>query len=112
LTKNCRFEVNFGQKEEPWFPPTEGYKWANEIPLGNRLRGALAPPTMGDCQIIMMCGLPGAGKTTWANQFSAENPHLKINILGTSAILGKMTVNGLPRRNYYTRRCVENSINL
>ncbi|EFX66877.1 hypothetical protein DAPPUDRAFT_262452 [Daphnia pulex] len=31
LTKNCRFEVNFGQKEEPWFLPTEGYEWPSKI---------------------------------------------------------------------------------
>jgi heterogeneous nuclear ribonucleoprotein U-like protein 1 len=114
LTKNCRFEVNFGQKEEPWFPPTEGYEWASEIPLGNRLPGASRPATMAECHMIAMCGLPGTGKTTWAYQFSAENPHLKFNILGTSAFLDKMKVNGLPRRNYlldyYTGRYVENSL--
>ncbi|XP_046446936.1 heterogeneous nuclear ribonucleoprotein U-like protein 1 [Daphnia pulex] len=102
LTKSCRFEVNFGQKEEPWFPPTEGYKWASKIPVEKRIRGAFRPATRADCQIIAMCGLPYAGKTTFANKFSAENPDLKINILGTNALLVKMKVNGLPRRKNYT----------
>lgn len=104
LTKNCRFEVNFGQKEEPWFPPMEGYEWASKIPVESRVRGALTPATRADCQMIMMCGLPGAGKTTWANKFSVENPDRKFNILGTNAFLDKMKVNGLPRRKNYSGR--------
>ncbi|EFX82953.1 hypothetical protein DAPPUDRAFT_30537, partial [Daphnia pulex] len=104
LTKNCRFEVNFGQKEEPWFPPTEGYEWASNIPVENRVRGTIAPATRADCKMIAMCGLPGAGKTTWANKFSAENPDRKFNILGTNAFLEKMKLNGLPRRKNYTER--------
>ncbi len=94
LTKNCRFEVNFGQKEEPWFPPTEGYEWASEIPLDKHIRGPYRPATWADCQMIMMCGLHYAGKTTWANNFSGENPDLKFNILGTNAFLEKMKRNG------------------
>jgi heterogeneous nuclear ribonucleoprotein U-like protein 1 len=54
--------------------------------------------------MIMMCGLPGAGKTTWANKFSSENPDRKFNILGTNAFLDKMKVNGLPRRKNYSGR--------
>ncbi|KAI9565446.1 hypothetical protein GHT06_009238 [Daphnia sinensis] len=104
LTKNCRFEVNFGQKEEPWFPPMEGYEWASKIPVESRIRGARTPATRADCQMIMMCGLPGAGKTTWANKYSIENPDRKFNILGTNAFLDKMKVNGLPRRKNYSGR--------
>jgi heterogeneous nuclear ribonucleoprotein U-like protein 1 len=79
--------------------------WASKIPLENRLRGASRPATRADCQMIMMCGLPCAGKTTWANKFSAQNPDLKFTILGTNALLDKMKVNG-----YYTGRYVKNSL--
>ena len=106
LTKNCRFEVNFGQKEEPWFAPTEGFEWPEKVPLDLRVRGAVAPALRSECQMIMMCGLPGAGKTTWANTFCRENPDKKINILGTNAFLDKMKVNGLARRNNYSGRYV------
>ena len=39
LTKNCRFEVNFGLKEEPWFQPMEGFEWAAKVPVESRVRG-------------------------------------------------------------------------
>ena len=104
LTKNCRYEVNFGQKEEPWFQPIEGYQWASKVDIESRVRGTVAPATRADCEMIMMCGLPGAGKTTWANKYCLENADKKVNVLGTNAFLDKMKVNGLPRRNNYSGR--------
>lgn len=43
-------------------------------------------------QILMMVGLPAAGKTTWAIKHAAANPGKKYNILGTNAIMDKMRV--------------------
>ena len=40
----------------------------------------------------MMVGLPGAGKTVWAEKHSAGNPDSKFNILGTNNIIEKMKV--------------------
>lgn len=42
--------------------------------------------------MIMMCGLPGAGKTFWANKHFEENPDKLINILGTNNLIDKMKV--------------------
>ena len=43
-------------------------------------------------QMIMMVGLPGSGKTSWANKYTAEHPELKVNILGTNCLIDRMKV--------------------
>lgn len=42
--------------------------------------------------MIMMCGLPGAGKSTWAQKHCKENPDKRFNVLGTNDIIDKMRV--------------------
>lgn len=53
-------------------------------------------------QILMMVGLPAAGKTTWAIKHAAANPNKKYNILGTNAIMDKMRVRGVLRQQLLT----------
>jgi len=43
-------------------------------------------------QMIMMCGLPASGKSTWAEKFVNEHPEAKFNLLGTNLIIDKMKV--------------------
>lgn len=40
----------------------------------------------------MMIGLPGSGKTYWADKYGAANAEKKYNILGTNNIIDKMKV--------------------
>ena len=42
--------------------------------------------------MIMMCGLPGCGKTTWSLKHAVENADKKFNVLGTNNIIDKMKV--------------------
>uniref|UniRef100_A0AAY5F5Q2 Uncharacterized protein n=1 Tax=Electrophorus electricus TaxID=8005 RepID=A0AAY5F5Q2_ELEEL len=104
LVKNCGVEFNFGQKEEPFYPQPEGYTFIQQVALEDRARGTVGPATKGDCEILMMVGLPGSGKTTWAAKHSEENPEKKFNILGTNAIMEKMKVMGLRRQRNYSGR--------
>lgn len=104
LTKNVCFEVNFGSCDTPWFPAEDGYTWAAKVPLEQRISGPRRPERKEDCEMLMMCGLPGAGKTVWANQWTEENPDKCYNILGTNNLIDRMKVQGLPRkRNYHGR---------
>lgn len=107
LTKNCSFEVNFGQKDEPYFKLPDAvrdYTFIGCLPLDQRIAGARPPLKREDCEMIMMCGLPGAGKSVWAAEYSLKHPDKKYNVLGTNNIIDKMKVMGLPRkRNYHGR---------
>ncbi|GFT93361.1 heterogeneous nuclear ribonucleoprotein U-like protein 1 [Nephila pilipes] len=107
LTKNVAFEVNFGQKDKPYFPLSDellGFYFIGCLPIQQRISGARAPKRRQDCEIIMMCGLPGAGKSVWALQYFKQHPEKKYNILGTNNIIDKMKVMGLPRKRNYAGR--------
>ena len=42
--------------------------------------------------MIMMVGLPAAGKTTWVNKHVEENREKRYNVIGTAALIEKMKV--------------------
>ena len=54
--------------------------------------------------MIMIVGLPGAGKTTWGQKMFRDHPDKRYNILGSDTLIDKMRVMGLPRKNNYHGR--------
>ena len=53
LSKNCELEINFGQKEEPFFPVKEGFTFINDVPVEERTRGTLPPEKKEDCEVSL-----------------------------------------------------------
>ena len=101
--KNMRLAVNFGQRE-PYFPPLPGFSLLSRSPSHFLERGSVGPLSRDQCEIIMMVGLPGSGKTVWAAKYAKDHPEKKFCILGTNTIMDKMKVMGLMRkRNYHGR---------
>ncbi|XP_077141807.1 heterogeneous nuclear ribonucleoprotein U-like protein 1 isoform X1 [Ranitomeya variabilis] len=104
LVKNCSVEFNFGQKDESFCNCPPGFTFIQNVPDLERIRGTEPPKNKAECEILMMVGLPGAGKTTWAMKHTAGNPGKKYNILGTNTIMEKMKVMGLRRQRNYAGR--------
>lgn len=99
LSKNCTFVCNFGQ-EEAWCECPlymQHYIFVGNVQLKDRIVGPRRPNERADCEVIMMCGLPAVGKTTWARKHAAENPDKRYNILGIDTLVEKTGVNILKR---------------
>ncbi|VDN98034.1 unnamed protein product [Rodentolepis nana] len=104
--KNVEFSVNFGQNDQPaWFPPEDdNFVLIGTVPVEERVRGLLPPAKKEDCEVIMMIGLPGCGKTYYSLNLLKDNPEKYFNVLGTNLILDKMKVMGLSRKRNYSGR--------
>ncbi|KFO76526.1 Heterogeneous nuclear ribonucleoprotein U-like 2, partial [Cuculus canorus] len=77
LCKSCVVELNFGQKEEPFFPAPFPFLFFPAF-----------------IQVLLMVGLPGSGKTQWAEKQSQENREKRYNILGTETVLHQLRAKG------------------
>ncbi|NWX94664.1 HNRL2 protein, partial [Nothoprocta pentlandii] len=94
LCRGCAVELNFGQKEAPAFPAPPGFVFVHAVPPAERVRTPLPPRTTEECEVLLMVGLPGSGKTQWARKHTEENREKRYNILGTETVLQQMRPNG------------------
>lgn len=50
---------------------------------------------MRGLQVILMVGLPGAGKTHWVNEFLKEHPEKRYNVISMGTLFNQMKVSQL-----------------
>jgi len=103
-SRNVKFEANFGKKKDgsakdQWFEPTEGYEMVANVTEGAE-RNTPRIEKRDECEMIMLIGLPGCGKTTWVNKFIEEHPDKKYDVIGTHTLIEKMKVDGEPKKKH------------
>ncbi|XP_075169611.1 uncharacterized protein LOC142241712 isoform X2 [Haematobia irritans] len=74
------------------------------IPEEMYMSGPQRPDSRKDCEVILMVGLPGAGKTTWVLNHIKENPDKRYYVIGSDSLISKMTVDGEPRKSVHKGR--------
>ena len=107
MTRNVKFEVNFGidkaaADKESWKEALAAeYVKVGKVEEGERIRGNPRMSSREACEMIMMIGLPGCGKTTWVDKFVAENPEKQYNVVSTTTMINKMTVSNCGNNFYF-----------
>ncbi|XP_059045727.1 heterogeneous nuclear ribonucleoprotein U-like protein 2 [Achroia grisella] len=66
--------------------------------------GPRRPATKQDCEVILMVGMPGSGKTHWAKEHAAKHPERRYNLVSTGALFDRMKVDCKPFRSSYEGR--------
>ncbi|CBZ51182.1 putative SPRY domain-containing protein [Neospora caninum Liverpool] len=106
--KNVDIEVNFSAASAWFAPPNSKIQFLGDVPEKDLLANMVEhPQSPKDCEFIMMVGLPGCGKTFWAEQHSRANPRKSFVVLGTNAVIDQMRVMGVRRQSNYAERWEE-----
>jgi len=107
MARNVKFEVNFGVDKEAaekasWKDALDGdYVKVGAVEEASRVAGSPRIASRELCEMIMMIGLPASGKTSWVDKHVAENPDKQYNVISTTTMINKMTVNGEPRKKHH-----------
>ncbi|XP_033253393.1 heterogeneous nuclear ribonucleoprotein U-like isoform X2 [Drosophila miranda] len=56
------------------------------------------------CEVILLVGLPGAGKTHWTHKQVADNADKRYEVIGPDSIIAKMTIDGASRKTVHMGR--------
>ncbi|XP_056626203.1 heterogeneous nuclear ribonucleoprotein U-like protein 2 [Triplophysa dalaica] len=91
LCKNCSVCVNI-DPDTRWHSFPADFCTLTSLPPGQRIRALLPAATRRDCEVLMMVGLPGSGKTHWAQSHMKRNPKKRYHLISTNSVLDCMRV--------------------
>lgn len=108
LMKNVRCQVNF-RTETKWYdPPGDQVKFFEEAPEEDCIVNPVDhPASLKEAEFIMLAGLPGCGKTYWAQKHMEANPLKNYLLLGTNSVIDQMKVMNVKRQRNYAERWQE-----
>jgi heterogeneous nuclear ribonucleoprotein U-like protein 1 len=108
LMKNVKCKVNF-RRQDKWFdPPGPQVKFLEEADDETCIVNPVDhPESLKEAEFILLAGLPGCGKTYWAQKHMEANPLKNFMLLGTNAVIDQMKVMGVGRQRNYADRWQE-----
>merc|ERR1719401_16901 len=108
LMKNVKCTVNFSRKNKWFDPPGDQVKFFEEASEDECVVNPVDhPQSLAESEFIMLCGLPGCGKTYWAQKHMEANPLKNYLLLGTNSVIDQMKVMNVRRQRNYAERWQE-----
>ena len=75
-----------------WQPIDKSYTWINKLPTDQRERATKPPRSKPECDVLLMVGMIGCGKSHWVKNKVETEPAKRWNVIGTPQLLKKMKV--------------------
>lgn len=98
MIRNVKVECNFGENDETWFPVPEGYNLIQKD-TENTVQKSVKPMAEDEkCEVILMVGLPCAGKSLWTRKYCDSNPNKQYNVISLQSLLDRCKLEGKRRR--------------
>ncbi|XP_041565761.1 heterogeneous nuclear ribonucleoprotein U-like protein 2 isoform X3 [Drosophila elegans] len=82
----------------------EGYVLIGLVAVEQLVPGPQRAGSRKECEVILLVGLPGAGKTHWALKHVAENSDKRYELIGPDSFISKMTIDGASRKTVHKGR--------
>lgn len=105
--KNYSVHLHFGRRNssssDMWESAPKAlrdYKLIGSVSSEERIAGPVESEDKRNCTVIMMCGLPSSGKTTWVENHMNENRAKHFHLIGNEAIMDKMAICGEKREKF------------
>uniref|UniRef100_A0A3Q3JC36 B30.2/SPRY domain-containing protein n=1 Tax=Monopterus albus TaxID=43700 RepID=A0A3Q3JC36_MONAL len=92
LCKSCSVRFLLDPTAPPWYPCPPGFTPLAALPVGQRVRATQTPFCRAQCEVLLMVGLPGSGKSHWARTHMKQHPDKQYRLLGTEELLACMIV--------------------
>ncbi|XP_030595167.1 heterogeneous nuclear ribonucleoprotein U-like protein 2 isoform X2 [Archocentrus centrarchus] len=94
LCKSCSVRLLLDPAAQPWYPGPPGFTPLATLPAGQRMRSTAALASRAQCEVVLMVGLPGSGKSVWARNYMKQHPEKQHRLLGTEELLTCMISGG------------------
>ncbi|KAH8279141.1 hypothetical protein KR026_002488 [Drosophila bipectinata] len=82
----------------------EGYVLIGLVEVEKLVAGPQRAESRKECEVILLVGLPGAGKTHWTLKHITENPDKRYDVIGPDAFIARMTIDGASRKTVHKGR--------
>ncbi|XP_037635983.1 heterogeneous nuclear ribonucleoprotein U-like protein 2 isoform X2 [Sebastes umbrosus] len=94
LCKSCSVRFLLDPTAPPWYPGPPGFTPLAALSVGQKVRSTLPPTFRAQCEVVLIVGLPGSGKSHWARTHMKQHPEKQYKLLSTEELLACMISGG------------------